>query len=150
MGIGRALFRQKGERAVLQIRWYPPQPRLLYHQPPASFDVFFTWPLRLWMPYKMWSYRLNCSVPNCKSSGFQLISCGLYKTVWWVLNLHGWYFLATEYLECQHCHKKLASKFPAILTYRHCCDLQVAMLMWDRSICNSSSMLYHKLYELHT
>ncbi len=63
-----------------------------------------------------------------------VVSCGIYcKTVTRVLNLHGWYFLATEYLECQRCNKKLAMwsydildqldlahriMFPAILTYR--------------------------------
>nr|XP_055024627.1 uncharacterized protein LOC129414594 [Misgurnus anguillicaudatus] len=135
--ISRALFRNQGGRAVLtdnlQMWWYPPQPRLLYHQPPSSPDVFFTWPLCLWMPYKMWSYKLICISPHCRRSGQRLTACGLYKTLRRVLNLHGWYFLAMEYLECQRCHKKLSAwsydildqldpahrrMFPAILTYR--------------------------------
>ncbi|CAM4668159.1 unnamed protein product [Leuciscus chuanchicus] len=167
--IGRSLFRRQGGRATLtenlQIWWYPPQPRLQYHQPPASPDVFFTWPLCLWMPYRMWSYKLICSSPDCRLSGQRLTSCGLYKTVRRVLNLHGWYFLATEYLECQRCHKKLAAwsydildqldpahrrMFPAILTYRFSCDMHVAKLMSERSLGNSVSMLYHKLCEQHS
>ncbi|XP_055024627.2 uncharacterized protein [Misgurnus anguillicaudatus] len=135
--ISRALFRNQGGRAVLtdnlQMWWYPPQPRLLYHQPPSSPDVFFTWPLCLLMPYKMWSYKLICISPHCRRSGQRLTACGLYKTLRRVLNLHGWYFLAMEYLECQRCHKKLSAwsydildqldpahhrMFPAILTYR--------------------------------
>ncbi|XP_077058226.1 uncharacterized protein LOC143720384 [Siphateles boraxobius] len=167
--IGRSLFRRQGGRAALtdnlQMWWYPPQPRLQYHQPPASPDVFFTWPLCLWMPYRMWSYKLICSSPDCRRSGRRLTSCGLYKTVRRVLNLHGWYFLATEYLECQRCHKKLAAwsydvldqldpahrrMFPAILTYRFSCDMHVAKLMRERSLGNSVSMLYHKLCEQHS
>ncbi|XP_051954038.1 uncharacterized protein LOC127623665 [Xyrauchen texanus] len=167
--IGRSLFRKQGGKAVLtdnlQMWWYPPQPRLQYHQPPVSPDVFFTWPLCLWMPYRMWSYKLICSLPNCRQSGQQLTSCGLYKTVRRVLNLHSWYLLATEYLECQRCHKKQAAwsydilgqldpahrrMFPAILTYRFSCDMHVAKLMRERSLCNSASMLYHKLCEQHS
>ncbi|XP_051959644.1 uncharacterized protein LOC127627336 [Xyrauchen texanus] len=167
--IGRSLFRQQGGKAVLtdnlQMWWYPPQPRLQYHQPPASPDMFFTWPLCLWMPYRMWSYKLICSLPNCRRSGQRLTSCGLYKTVRRVLNIHGWYFLATEYLECQRCHKKQAAwsydildqldpahrrMFPAILTYRFSCDMHVAKLMRERSLGNSASMLYHKLCEQHS
>ncbi|XP_016104299.1 uncharacterized protein [Sinocyclocheilus grahami] len=167
--IGRSLFRNQGGRAVLtdnlQMWWYPPQPRLLYHQPPASPDVFFTWPLCVWMPYRMWSYKLICSSPHCRRSGQRLTACGLYKTVRRVLNLHGWYFLATEYLECQRCHKKLAAwsydildqldpahrrMFPAILTYRFSCDMHVAKLMRERSLGNSATMLYHKLCEQHS
>ncbi|XP_016328244.1 uncharacterized protein LOC107677738 [Sinocyclocheilus anshuiensis] len=167
--IGRSLFRNQGGRAVLtdnlQMWWYPPQPRLQYHQPPASPDVFFTWPLCLWMPYRMWSYKLICSSPHCRRSGQRLTACGLYKTVRRVLNLHGWYFLATEYLECQRCHKKLAAwsydildqldpahrrMFPAILTYRVSCDMIVAKLMKERFLGNSATMLYHKLCEQHS
>ncbi|KAK9963911.1 hypothetical protein ABG768_005130 [Culter alburnus] len=167
--IGRSLFRNQGGRAVLtdnlQMWWYPPQPCLQYHQPPASPDVFFTWPLCLWMPYRMWSYKLICSSPNCRRSGQRLTACGLYKTVRRVLNFHGWYFLATEYLECQRCHKKLAAwsytildqldmahrrMFPAILTYRFSCDIHVAKLMRERSLGNSATMLYHKLCEQHS
>ncbi|XP_067280900.1 uncharacterized protein [Pseudorasbora parva] len=167
--IGRSLFRSQGGRAVLtdnlQMWWFPPQPRLQYHQPPASPDEFFTWPLCLWMPYRMWSFKLICSSPNCRQSGQRFTSSGLYKTVRRVLNLHGWYFLATEYLECQRCHKKLAAwsfdildqldpahrrMFPAILTYRFSCDMNVAMLMRERSLGNSATMLYHNLCELHS
>lgn len=87
------LLRHQGGKAVLtdnlQMWCYRLQPRLQYHQPPG---LFFTWPLCLWMPYWMWSYKLICS------SGQQLTSCGLDKTV-------GWYFLAAEYLEYQQCHK---------------------------------------------
>ncbi len=122
--IGHSLFSHQGGKAVLtdnlQMWWYPPQPCLQYHQPPALPDVFFTWPLCLWMPYRMWSYKLICSSPNSRRSGQRLTACGLYKTARRVLNLHGCYFLATEYLECQRCHKKLDlahhRMFPAILT----------------------------------
>ncbi|KAL1269391.1 hypothetical protein QQF64_031680 [Cirrhinus molitorella] len=38
-----------------------------------------------------------------------------YTLAFQVLNLHGWYFLTTEYLEFQHCIKKLAVWFYDIL-----------------------------------
>ncbi|KAL1269400.1 hypothetical protein QQF64_031689 [Cirrhinus molitorella] len=111
--IGRTLFRNQGGRAVLtdslQMWWYPPQPRLLYHQPPASPDVFFIWALCLWMAYRMWSYKLICSSPNCRRSGQRLTACGLYKTVRRVLNLHGWYFL----------QRSIWSVSAAIKSWRH-------------------------------
>ncbi|XP_056614654.1 uncharacterized protein LOC130429852 [Triplophysa dalaica] len=167
--IVRALFRQRGGKTVLtedlQMWWYPPQPHLQYHQPPASPDTFFTWPLCLWMPYRMWSCNLICSAPTCKRLGHRLTSCGLYKTVRRVLNLYSWYFLATEYLECQRCHKKVAAwsfdvldqldpahrgMFPAILTYRLSCDMHVVKLMRERSLGNSVTMLHNTLHEQHS
>ncbi len=122
--IGHSLFRHQGGNAVLtdnlQMWWYPPQPCLQYHQSPESPDCSSPGRCVCGMPYWMWSYKLICSSPNSRWSGQRLTACWLYKTVRRVLNLHGWYFLATEYLECQRCHKKLDlahhRMFPAILT----------------------------------
>lgn len=58
---------------------------------------------------------------------------GWYRTVRRVLDVDGWYYMGTEYLECSVCHKKVAAwvpdmveqldiphqrEFPAILTYK--------------------------------
>ena len=135
--LSKALFQPgpKGQpllRDSLQLWWYPPQPQLLYHQPPASPDLFFSRPFFLWMPYRMWKVRLSCVNPTC--AGYQLNACGLYKTVRRVLDIDGYFYMGTEYLECGCCHKKVAAwsgtvlsqlspgyrqQFPAILTYRY-------------------------------
>lgn len=109
--------------------WYlPPGPRRLYYQPPASPDVFFQRPFFLWVPHKMWQCHIKC--PTCIHG---MTGCGLYKTVRKVLDMDGWYFMGTEYLECRRCKRKLASwggsilsqledryrtLFPAVLTYK--------------------------------
>ena len=61
------------------------------------------------------------------------MGAGLYKTVRRVCDRNGWYFMATEYMECSSCHKKVVSwsqgildqldiahreQFPAVLTYK--------------------------------
>ncbi|XP_048848221.1 uncharacterized protein LOC125718410 isoform X2 [Brienomyrus brachyistius] len=168
--LSRALFRRnKDGRPVLidslQLWWHPPAPRPVFHQPPASPAPFFTCPFFLWMPYRIWSFRLLCGQPNCHRAGQRLTSCGLYKTVRRVLDIDGWYFMATEYLECRLCKKKVAgwsrdvleqldpahrAEFPAILTYRLSCDLKVVWLMRQRSLGNSVSVLYNKLREQHS
>ncbi|MED6249769.1 hypothetical protein ATANTOWER_019276 [Ataeniobius toweri] len=43
----------------------------------------------------MWQYSLKC--PSCSNS---LMSCGPYKAVYRVLDLHDWYYMGTECLEC--------------------------------------------------
>ncbi|KAK1784257.1 hypothetical protein P4O66_019991 [Electrophorus voltai] len=84
------------------------------------------------------------------------MACGLYKTVRRVLDFSGWYFMATEYLECRRC-KKVAGwsqdvldqldsvhreKFPAVLTYRLSCDKEVICLMWGRTLGNSDLTMF--------
>ncbi|KAK1798042.1 hypothetical protein P4O66_000541 [Electrophorus voltai] len=80
-----------------------------------------------------WPFKLLCS-PNC--SGHKLMVCGLYKTIRRVLDFSSWYFVATKYLECRRCKKKVVGwlqdvldhlhpvdkeKFPAVMIYRHLC-----------------------------
>ncbi len=115
----------------LKLWWYPPQPALIHTQPPTSADLFFCRPLFLWMPLKMWLFPLACVRPDCGKH--RLTAAGLYSTVRKVLDIDGWYDLATEYLECKRCKKKYPawsedilgqldlghrSQFPALLTYR--------------------------------
>ncbi len=135
----KALFtREKSGRLALtknlSLWWSPPGARPLYSQPPSKPDAFFHSKLFLWIPYRMWAYTLLCSQPNCHRLGFQLTASGMYKTVRRVLDPNGWYFMATEYLECRSCRKKLAAwsrdildqldlshreQFPTVLTYRY-------------------------------
>ena len=129
--IGRALFQQTSGGSLklttdLKLWWDPPQPRLNYTQPPASAATFFACRLFLWAPLHMWGPRPTC----CQK---HLTKCGMYKTIRKVLDIDGWYLMATEYLECRRCRRKVAAwsqevvrqlgeghraLFPAILTYK--------------------------------
>ncbi|KAK1904844.1 DNA ligase [Dissostichus eleginoides] len=163
--VSRALFvADRAGRPVLspelQLLHHPPGPRLVYSQRPSSPDAFFQRPFFLWAPYKMWKYHLKC--PNC---AHKLTGSGIYKTVRRVLDLDGWYYMGTEYLECRSCTKKCASwsesirsqldldhqqLFPAVLTYRLSCDRRVLALMKGRTLGNSASRLHSFLVEQHT
>ncbi|XP_076842439.1 uncharacterized protein LOC143487016 [Brachyhypopomus gauderio] len=136
--VSRALFNrdQSGRLALtknLRLWWSPPGLQLVYTQPPSSSDTFSHSRLFLWMPYRMWAFKLLCVHPECRRLGHKLTACGTYKTVRRVLDFSGWYFMATEDLECHRCKKKVAGwsqdildqldpvhreKFPVILTYR--------------------------------
>ena len=130
--VGRALFRRTASGKLVlkdhRMWWYPPGARPLYTQPPATAHSFFQRPFFLWFPYKMWAYHLRC--PAC---GGKLMGAGWYKTVRRVLDRDGWYFMATECLECRPCGRKVAGwsqgileqldlahreQFPAVLTYK--------------------------------
>ncbi|XP_061118069.1 uncharacterized protein LOC133141515 [Conger conger] len=114
------------------------------------------------MPLCMWAFKLTCTQPGCKRP---LTKAGLYKTIRRVLDIDGWYLMATEYLSCQRCQKKVAgwshdvlnrldpahrNQFPAILTYKLTCDLRVMRLLRERSLGNSATQLYRKLCEGHS
>ncbi|XP_056450023.1 uncharacterized protein LOC130385530 [Gadus chalcogrammus] len=146
-GIGRALFQQTSGG-----------PRLNYTQPPASAAAFFACRLFLWAPLHMWGPRPTC----CQK---HLTKCGMYKTIRKVLDIDGWYLMATEYLECRRCRRKVAAwsqevvrqlgeghraLFPAILTYKLACDRRVIIQLRERTRGNSATQLQKKLCEAHT
>ncbi|XP_054881983.1 uncharacterized protein LOC129356423 [Poeciliopsis prolifica] len=69
--IRKAIFCRNAKTGKTELRphpqfwWHPPQPPTVFTQPPASADVFFSRPLFLWMPLKMWSVPLVCVQPAC-------------------------------------------------------------------------------------
>lgn len=156
--IGRTLFtRNSFGRSTLTTDlvtwWNPPQPRPIYNQPPASPDPFFACQLFLWMPVRIWAYKLACPQSGCRGT---LCKAGLYKTIRRVLDIDRWYLMATEYLECGRCKKKVAGRsrdlvsqldarhrcqFPAILTYK---------MLRSRTLGTSESQTYSKLCESHS
>ena len=98
------------------------------HLHPATAHPFLQRPFFLWLPYRTWAYHFRC--PACEG---KLAGAGWYKTVRRVCDRNGWYFMATEYMECSSCHKKVVSwsqgildqldiahleQFPAVLTYK--------------------------------
>ncbi|XP_024114507.1 uncharacterized protein LOC112136815 [Oryzias melastigma] len=140
--IGRVLFSRDSSgksrlTTELNLWWNPPQPRPIYNQPPASPNFFFACRLFLWMPHRIWCLQLTCPQPLCDGS---LTKAGLYRTIRRVLDIDGWYLMATEYLECRRCKKKVGGwsqgiirqlaptyscQFPAVLTYKLSCDQRV-------------------------
>ncbi|CAL8258403.1 unnamed protein product [Arctogadus glacialis] len=106
----------------------------------------------------MWGPRPTC----CQK---HLTKCGMYKTIRKVLDIDGWYLMATEYLECRRCGRKVAAwsqevmrqlgeghraLFPAILTYKLACDRRVIIQLRERTRGNSATQLQKKLCEAHT
>ncbi|KAK0153865.1 hypothetical protein N1851_004057 [Merluccius polli] len=119
-------------------------------QPDSKGRTTLTTDLKLWCPgrvtlshppHQLPSSHVGCSSgrpcvcggvrPTCCNKA--LTKCGLYRTIRRVLDIDGWYLMATEYLECRRCKKKVAAwsqevvgqlgeghraQFPAILTYK--------------------------------
>ncbi|XP_041838378.1 uncharacterized protein LOC121638025 [Melanotaenia boesemani] len=52
------------------------------------------------MPHRIWRLQLTCPQPLCNGS---MTKGGLYRTIRRVLDIDGWYLMATEYLECCQC-----------------------------------------------
>ncbi|XP_059209499.1 uncharacterized protein LOC131988409 [Centropristis striata] len=115
------------------------------------------------MPQKMWQFPLTCVRPACAKH--RLTAAGVYRTVRKVLDIDGWYDLATEYLECKGCSKKYPawsedilgqldmghrSQFPALLTYRYSCGVRVLRMMRERTMGNIATQLFKKLQEQHS
>ncbi|KAL2082094.1 hypothetical protein ACEWY4_021912 [Coilia grayii] len=112
------------------------------------------------MPHRMWAYNFCC--PTC---GGKLACAGLYETVRRVLDMSGWYFMATECLECSSCHKKVAGwshdvleqldithreEFPAVVTHRLSCDRAVIGLLKEHTLGYSASRIHASLVKQHT
>ena len=142
--------------------WFDPPPAQLICTRSPLLDRYFTHRLLVWMPRRMWRMTLHCPHPECNDH--QLTSAGIYPRVRQVLDLEGYYNLATEYLECKKCKRKLCSwggaivnqldighrqLFPVLLTYQYACDIRVAKLMRQRGLGNSATQLQKKLEELH-
>ncbi|KAL1265150.1 hypothetical protein QQF64_003177 [Cirrhinus molitorella] len=81
-----------------------------------------------------------------------------------VVALGTMYFVASEYLACPKCKRKVISwshdivsqldvghrvQFPCILTSKLACDFEVVSLMHQRGLGNSSSQIQRKLQERH-
>ena len=138
---------------------YPPQPSLIPNQPP-SVARYFTQKLLLWMPKKMWQVQLHCPHPQCEKQ--LLTSAGIYPRVRQVLDIDRYYSLASEYLECSKCSRKVISwsqsivkqldighqlQFSVLITHQYAGDIRVVRLLRTRGAGNSSSQLFRKLDE---
>lgn len=151
--VSRALFHRstKGKSKVdyskvNRLWYYPPQTPLICSQPPKMAQ-YFTRRLLLWMPRKLWAVKLLCPTATC--AGQELTSAGMHTVVRHVLDIDGWYNMASEYLECKTCKKKYIGwsseilkqldvshrvQFPAVLTYRYTCDPRLVRLLRMRGV----------------
>ncbi|KAI4792444.1 hypothetical protein KUCAC02_032624 [Chaenocephalus aceratus] len=165
--ISKALFKwnAKGhpelDSRVDKLWWYPPQVPLRTSKSPAQ-ENYFGHPLLLWMPRKLWQVMLTCPHPDCNKD--PLTSAGLHQKIRQVVAVGKIYFVASEYLACPRCKRKVISwshglisqldighrvQFPCILTSKLACDFEVASLMRQRGLGNSSSQIQRKLQERH-
>lgn len=165
--IGQTVFTAKGRLVSrLQNWWHPPAPPGPELLTVPDADDFFLRRLFLWMPKRMWSIAFRC--PRCKNinNGKGLTSKGLYTRVRLVLDLKDYYYLASEYLECNNSdcrgtfiawdHRLLDQLsyevrvlFPAVLTYKYACDVALLSLLRSRSLGNSCTSIQKKINELH-
>ncbi|KAK3726795.1 hypothetical protein RRG08_058447 [Elysia crispata] len=128
--------------------------KLFLHDPTGFF---------LGMPYCMLAFPFLCSQRGCEQNQFS--SCGLHKTVCWVIDQVDDYYMGTEYLECGKCIRKVAAwsweildqldpcirmHFPAVLSYHLALDRRFVAELHGRSLGNKSTKVYRKLKELHS
>ena len=112
------------------------------------------------MPRKMWNVDFQC--PTCTRS---LRSKGLYNRVRLVLDVVEYYYLGSEYMDCNTCKgtyiawdsrmlsqltDEIRGLFPVILTYKYATDQSVVGLLRSRTLGNSPSALQNNIQEMHT
>lgn len=128
----------------------------------VSLDNYFGHPLLLWMPQKLWQVKLTCLHPDWQKD--LLTSAGLHQKIRQVVALGNIYFVASEYLVCRRCKRKVISwshdiisqlnighrvQSPCILTSKLACDFKAVSLMRQQGLGNSSSQIQCKLQERH-
>ena len=114
------------------------------------------------MPQKMWQVDFKC--PHCTTPR-SLRSKGMYQHIRTVLDLKDFYYLAGEYMDCNHCSgtfvawddrmleqlpSGVRAHFPAVLTWKYAHDQAVVTLFWARTLGNSPSALRNNLMEVHS
>ncbi|KAI7807662.1 hypothetical protein IRJ41_008259 [Triplophysa rosa] len=157
--VSEALFRvgAKGKlelRENLQLWYHPPQPALLYHQAPTPAR-FFSQRLLLWMPYRLWKVRLQCTNPAC--ARHHLCGGGLHRRVRQVLDIDRYYNLVTETLICTRCRTSYLSWSHTVLQQldlAHRSEFRVILtllrLLRERGMGNGPVRIIGQLRENHS
>jgi len=91
------LFPSGKLRTDLKLWSEPPGPALIYHQTPTP-DRFFTHPLMVWIPSRLWKVTVFC--PDC---GKQLTGSGVHKRSRKVLDIDRYHLMVSETLKCTVC-----------------------------------------------
>ncbi|KAI9518048.1 hypothetical protein NQZ68_041538 [Dissostichus eleginoides] len=128
--------------------WYPPQVPLRTSKSPAQENYFGS------PPAAVDATKAVASKADLSAS----------RKIRQVVAVWKMYFVASEYLACRRCKRKVISwshglvsqldighrvQFPCILTSKLACDFEVASLMPQRGLGNSSSQIQRKLQERH-
>lgn len=77
---------------------HPPSPPLVQTQVP-KVDRNFAQRLFMWMPKKLWQVKLHCWHEECEKN--ELTGARIHPRLTQVLDLHGYYAMAAEYLSAQ-------------------------------------------------
>ena len=106
--VSKALFRMNTNgktefqySTVHQLWYYPPQPNLITRN---RMDRFFAHRLFLWMPVNMWGVVLRRTNGLCNRV---LTKSGMHGKTRLVLDVDSFYNIASEYLSCNSCNKKV-------------------------------------------
>lgn len=158
---GQNVFASKGVLVQkLKLWWHPPEVSYTITSPPQH-EQYFRRRLFLWVPCHLWKWVFRC--PQCNLRDLTLHH--LYKTVKLVLDVSSYYYLATEYLDCNGCRTSFAawdsrllsqlpgrylSEFPVVQTYRSACHHTVMEMLRGRTLGNSSTALQQRIHELHS
>ncbi|XP_057189356.1 uncharacterized protein LOC130554003 [Triplophysa rosa] len=167
--VSKALFKWSAQNQpeldytkVDRMWWYPPQCRFTITGVPVT-ECYFGHPFFLWMPRKLWRVKLTCPHSDCVKE--ELTSTGLHQEIRQVIAVETSYFMASEYLSCRRCKRRVISwsfdivsqldvshrlQFPCILTLKLACDMRVVRLLRQRGLGNSSSQIQKKLEEQHS
>ncbi|KAK1902981.1 hypothetical protein KUDE01_005941 [Dissostichus eleginoides] len=152
-----------------------PKPHLI--QLPVSFEAHNESVFQLagptpclkWIRGATEDQQISCSGKLLWSSpaavdATKAVATGLHQKIRQVVAVGKMYFVASEYLSCRRCKRKVISwshglisqldighrvQFPCILTSKLACDFEVASLMRQRGLGNSSSQIQRKLQERH-
>lgn len=102
--------------------------------------------------------------PRCGPTA-SLGSKGLYNYVRLVLDVHDYYYLASELMYCKVCSSTyiawdqrmldqlsdgVRAHFPAVLTLKYACDHAIATLLRGRTLGNSPTAMRHNIMEVHS
>lgn len=70
-------------------------------------ENYFDHPLLLWIPRRLWQVKLTCLHPDCHK--VLLTSACLRQKIRQVVAVGNVYFVASEYLACRRCKRKIIS-----------------------------------------
>ena len=93
-----------------QLWHHPPQPSMSPNNV-NRLDRYFAHRLFLWMPVNIWGVLLQCTYidPDTDTPcGGSMVTAGVHQKTRLVLDIDSYYVIATEYLRCSRCTRKVS------------------------------------------
>lgn len=89
--------------------WYHPPHPSLSTSIRNSVDRYFGHRLFLWMPLNVWALRLNCPYvsPDTGPCDGTMRRSSVHQKTRMVLDIDSYYFIASEYIQCTKCTRKV-------------------------------------------